>query len=152
MPHFPYFYSADGSANPDEKVFGDSMITGKTDFAGYILYQSKIGGNSEPPDRKYRRACCYYCSKRSRHHRYSRFKKGRCLSQFLCIYFPDKDYHRLYEGMSNVNSFRVVLDQYFGQSLPLLPDHSIFSNSACCLFPDYYRLFLSPMFAPQKYW
>jgi hypothetical protein len=43
-------------------------------------------------------------------------------------YFPDRDYHLLYSKISPVNSFRVVFNEYFGQSNPLLPDRSYKSN------------------------
>jgi hypothetical protein len=43
-------------------------------------------------------------------------------------YFPDQDYHLLYSNISPVNSFRVVFNTYFNQSIPLLPDHSYKSN------------------------
>lgn len=42
-------------------------------------------------------------------------------------YFPDHDYSKLYPSITPVNSFRVVLDQYFGANYPLLEDHSYFS-------------------------
>lgn len=41
-------------------------------------------------------------------------------------YFSDGDYNNLYEGISPVNSFRVILNKYFSQSFPLLKDSSIF--------------------------
>lgn len=41
---------------------------------------------------------------------------------FTSYYFPDRDYSRLYDSISPVNSFRTVLNQYFGEDLPLLPD------------------------------
>lgn len=44
-------------------------------------------------------------------------------------YFPDGKYDRLYPSITLVNSFRVVLSQYFGANLPLLPDRSFFSNN-----------------------
>ncbi len=37
-------------------------------------------------------------------------------------YFPDQDYSRLYSTITPVNTFRVVLDQFFQRSYPLLPD------------------------------
>jgi hypothetical protein len=37
-------------------------------------------------------------------------------------YFPDGNYSRLYKTITPVNSFRVVLDQFFQRSYPLLPD------------------------------
>ena len=41
-------------------------------------------------------------------------------------YFSDGDYSQLYDGISPVNSFRVVLNKYFCQSLPLLKDSSVY--------------------------
>jgi hypothetical protein len=40
-------------------------------------------------------------------------------------YFPDKDYSMLYDSISPVNSFRVVLNKYFQAGLPLLKDSTI---------------------------
>jgi hypothetical protein len=42
------------------------------------------------------------------------------------VYYPDKDYHLLYDSISGVNQFRVVLNKLFGQDLPLLKDSSIY--------------------------
>jgi hypothetical protein len=44
-------------------------------------------------------------------------------------YFPDnrgKQY--LYDSISPVNTFRVILNAYFGEHLELLPDRSYYSN------------------------
>jgi hypothetical protein len=40
-------------------------------------------------------------------------------------YFSDKDYSGLYESISPVNSFRVVLNKYFNAGMPLLKDSTI---------------------------
>lgn len=37
-------------------------------------------------------------------------------------YFPDKSTSALYDTITPVNSFRVLLNTYFGENLPLLPD------------------------------
>lgn len=42
------------------------------------------------------------------------------------IYFPNKNYASLYHSISSVNTFRVVLNTYFQQRLPLLKDSSYF--------------------------
>lgn len=47
------------------------------------------------------------------------------LPNFSAVYFPDSDYRRLYDTISPVNIFRVVLNQYFDQQFPLLKDSSI---------------------------
>ena len=39
-------------------------------------------------------------------------------------YFPDHDYRQLYQSITPVNSFRVVLDHFFNADYPLLPDIS----------------------------
>ncbi|HEX4851503.1 MAG TPA: sulfatase-like hydrolase/transferase, partial [Puia sp.] len=44
---------------------------------------------------------------------------------FTAIYFPDQDYKNLYQTISPVNMFRVVLNQYFFQHLPILADSSV---------------------------
>jgi hypothetical protein len=43
-------------------------------------------------------------------------------------YFPGQRYDDLYQRISPVNSFRVVLHTFFGASLELLPDKSYFST------------------------
>lgn len=39
-------------------------------------------------------------------------------------YFPDRDYSRVHDSISPVNTFRVILNQFFGTTLSLLPDES----------------------------
>lgn len=41
------------------------------------------------------------------------------------IYFPDHNYEMLYNSISPVNTFRIVLNKYFNAQLPLLKDTSI---------------------------
>jgi hypothetical protein len=43
-------------------------------------------------------------------------------------YFPEGRYDELYQTISPVNSFRVVLNTFFGATLDLLPDKSYFST------------------------
>jgi hypothetical protein len=43
-------------------------------------------------------------------------------------YFPDHNYSRLYPSITPVNSFRVILSNYFGQNYPPLKDLSYFSD------------------------
>ncbi len=49
------------------------------------------------------------------------------MSNLNAYYFPDRDYHQLYPSITPVNSFRVILDQYFGEQYPLLEDKVYFS-------------------------
>ncbi len=56
-------------------------------------------------------------------------------------YLPGSDRAGLYPSISPVNSFRVIIDRYFGGQLPLLPDQSCTMDSAsdpysCVAVPD----------------
>jgi len=50
------------------------------------------------------------------------------MSIFNAYYFPGGDEGMLYPSITPVNTFRVVLDRYFGQNLPLLEDRMYFSD------------------------
>ena len=50
------------------------------------------------------------------------------MSILNAYYFPGGRYEGLYQEISPVNSFRVVLNTFFGAKLPLLPDRSFFST------------------------
>ncbi len=43
-------------------------------------------------------------------------------------YFPDRNYTSLYPSISPVNSFRVLLDRYFGGNYALIPDRHYYST------------------------
>jgi len=49
------------------------------------------------------------------------------LSILNALYFPDRNYSRLYKSISPVNTFRVILDQFCGFDMNLLDDKSYFS-------------------------
>ena len=53
-----------------------------------------------------------------------------CFPILNAYHFPDADYNLLYPEITPINSFRVVLNQYFNANLPLLPDESFFYELA----------------------
>ncbi|HKH61438.1 MAG TPA: sulfatase-like hydrolase/transferase [Flavitalea sp.] len=44
------------------------------------------------------------------------------------IFLPDRNYGPWYDGMSNVNQFRMLLNSVFGQRLPLLKDSIVYQS------------------------
>lgn len=50
------------------------------------------------------------------------------MSNFCAYYLPDEGASQLYQDMTPVNAFRVVLNHYFGAELELLEDRSYFST------------------------
>ena len=57
--------------------------------------------------------------------------ENTCLGERMPIlnayYLPGQKTEALYPSISPVNSFRVVLNEYFDQDLPLLPDRQYFA-------------------------
>jgi hypothetical protein len=51
------------------------------------------------------------------------------MANLMTYYFPDHDYSKLYPTITPVNSFRVILKQYFNEDIGLLPDKSYFSDN-----------------------
>ncbi|MGB8982444.1 MAG: sulfatase-like hydrolase/transferase [Anaerolineales bacterium] len=52
---------------------------------------------------------------------------GERFSILNAYYFPDQDYSALYPSISPVNSFRVVLNQFFDTNYDLIPDRHYYS-------------------------
>ena len=50
------------------------------------------------------------------------------MSILNAYYFPNQDYRGLYQDITPVNSFRVVLNTFFGARLEILPDRSHYST------------------------
>ena len=52
--------------------------------------------------------------------------KKECFYILNAMYYSDKDYGGLYNSISSVNTYRVLLNKYFGTRLPLLRDTSYY--------------------------
>jgi len=129
MPHFPYFFDENGAPYPDEVIYTDSLITDKKKFAGYISYTNKKA--EELVNSILKRSAGNDIIIIQSDHSIADMdwsRKNDAFRNFSAFYFPDRDYRQLYAGMSNVNTFRVILNKYFGQQLPLLPDISFYTR------------------------
>lgn len=52
-------------------------------------------------------------------------KREKQFMNLNCFYFSDKNYAGLYDSISSVNTFRVLLNKYFHSGIPLLKDSTI---------------------------
>ena len=127
LPHHPYYYDSLGNRrqNLDQSPIVEQE---KSDYIQYLVYTNKrllnlidsIQVNSKKPpiimlmsDHGYRRFA-------GDQHKDFQF---RTLNS---IYLPGGDYTGFYDGMSNVNQMRVLLNTQFRQQLPMLKDSSSF--------------------------
>ncbi len=62
------------------------------------------------------------------HHNLENTNVKERFSILSAYYFPDQDYSTLYQGISPVNTFRIVFNKYFNTKYEILDDHSYFSD------------------------
>jgi hypothetical protein len=125
MPHYPYYFDSKGEPRPFETLI-DTGHLNKTNFLEYLLFTNQkllelIDGiqssSANPP-------VIILMSD----HGFRYFKNQDPAYLFMtlnAVYFPNRNYTQFYEGMTNVNQFRVILNSLLGQKLPLLKDSTI---------------------------
>ncbi len=127
LPHEPFYLHADGS-----EVSDTLLVKGGIDEKKAYLEQVQY------TNRLLAQLMTYVAPKGQRprvviiegDHGYRSFGGGNASSKEFpnlnAYYFSDGDHARLYDGISPVNSFRVVLNKYFRQNLPMLKDSSVY--------------------------
>lgn len=126
LPHGPYYFDSSARKIPIELM----MERGNRheDYLSHVAYTNKymiapivdsIFSNAKRPfviiiqgDHGYRN--------------YPPEKLSLEFENFNAIYFPGKDYRLLNDSMTSVNTFRMVVNQFFRQQLPLLKDSLIY--------------------------
>ncbi len=144
-PHPPFAFNADGSAKKLDRVFlfndqnsflmvgtSDEYLEGYVDQINYIqrktieMVDQILDHSTEP----------FILILQADHgpgsQSYAMNLEGVNLEERMSIlnayYFYDQNYQDLYPTITPVNTFRLVLDQYFDQSLPLLENHHFYST------------------------
>jgi hypothetical protein len=126
LPHEPYFLDSVGRLTSDTAILANT-INLKEGYVGQVIYSNEI-------IKKIIRAVSNIKNKKvviiEGDHGFRNYEPGvpeeKVFMNLNTYYFSDGDYKTLYNNISPVNSFRVVLNKYFCQSLPLLKDSSVF--------------------------
>ena len=127
MPHFPYFYDSSGRAVSTDSLYNDSLITDRSRFSGYITYTNKIV--TRLLDTLFQNGAGKNIIIIQSDHGIADFdfsRKKDAFKNYIAIYFPDRNYALLHDSISNVNTFRIILNNYFNMNVPLLKDSSIY--------------------------
>ena len=123
MPHYPYYFDSKGNPLPIEKLGGLSRANAN-DYIEYLQYGNKrllelvdniLNSSVSPP-------LIIVLSDHGFRHPEKNADRAYDFINLNAVYFPDGNYSRFYDSISNVNEFRVIFNQYFGQRLPLLND------------------------------
>jgi hypothetical protein len=121
MPHFPHILNEEGQFNDPKLQYSQDT------YLGYLKYCNQrivpvidkiLSSSTTPP-------IILLMSD----HGFRGFSNTANPKYFFmnlnAIYLPDQNYNAWYDGMSNVNQFRVLFNQEFNQQLPLVKDTSI---------------------------
>jgi hypothetical protein len=126
LPHEPYLYKADGEFQPRSLYYDNSNP--KEKFLAQTIYTNSIITNllnelTRPRERPYTIII-------EGDHGFRDFEnksdKSKVFQNLNAYYFSDQNYKGLYDSISPVNSFRVILNKYFNQHLQLLKDSSVY--------------------------
>ncbi len=127
LPHHPYYYDSAGNRTPYNSTTHSFPDT-KTDYIQYMHYSNRKllsiidhirAVSAHPPviilmsDHGYRQ----YTEPTDPYHYFTTLN---------AVLLPGGNYSAFYDGMTNVNQFRVLLNTQFGQQLPLLKDSTSF--------------------------
>jgi hypothetical protein len=126
LPHEPYYYKRDGNFWPDSMLLQSGNP--KEKFLEQTIYSNSV----------IERITNILTQNRSRpyviilqgDHGFRDFdtklEKNKIFKILNTYYFSDRNYDLLYDSISPVNSFRVVLNKYFDQQYKLLADSSVY--------------------------
>jgi len=123
MPHYPYYFDSKGNPMAMEKLGGFKRVNAN-DYIEYLQYGNRrilelidniLKGSVSPP-------LIIVLSDHGFRHPEKKVDPAYDFVNLNAVYFPDRNYSQLYDRISNVNQFRLIFNQYFGQRLPMLKD------------------------------
>ena len=127
MPHYPYYYDSTGR----QRELVELTTELHTDTAAFVSYLKYANG-------RFLTMIDQLLANKSRNsiiilvgdHGFRNFRHKRDRDYYfmnlLAVRYPHQDSGTLYHTMSNVNLLRVILNDQFGQRLPLLEDRTRF--------------------------
>ncbi len=127
LPHGPYYLKRDGSLVSDTSIIKQDInkVESYLEQLRYTNTLLKDFFKKMPANSKRERVIIIQGDHGLRELNKS-FSKDVMFMNLNTYYFSDLNYNGLYDGISPVNTFRVVLNKYFCMDLPLLKDSSIF--------------------------
>lgn len=127
MPHYPYFYNENGEMN-DLEILSEGQQTRQKEYLGYLKYANKkflhlidriLSGSAKPP-------IILFMSDHGFREFSTPVDPKYHFMNVNAVYLPNKKKEEFYNGMSNVNQFRNILNLQLGQNFSMLRDSTIF--------------------------
>lgn len=125
MPHYPIAFDSTGRRiTPFWKRKSFAMKDVDEAYLQYLVYANKRLEKfiAELQQRTQGKAIILLMSDHGYRTNDAKFESRFHYAVFNAVYLPGKNYGEWYDGMSNVNEFRALLNTSFGQQLPVLKD------------------------------
>ena len=127
LPHEPFFLDSNGNSYSDTSILLNKIDL-KEGYLGQLKYANTLLKDMIPKVSKDLGRDKVVIIEGD--HGYRDFDekvpKSKVFMNLNAYYFSDGDYTLLYDSISPVNTFRVVLSKYFSQSLPAIKDSSVY--------------------------
>ncbi|RYY88692.1 MAG: hypothetical protein EOO15_08305 [Chitinophagaceae bacterium] len=127
LPHYPYFYKADGTPNEPNLLTEPNNVDPAL-YVGYLQYGNRrllqlvdgiLQSSARPP-------IVFLISDHGFRGDTRTIPEAAQQLTLNAVLLPSRKYEQWYTGISNVNHLRVFLNTQFGQRLPLLPDSTYY--------------------------
>jgi hypothetical protein len=127
MPHYPYYFDKNGNPYPLEYLSEGNQAS-QEKYIEYLQYCNNqfldlidqiLRASKTPP-------IILFMGDHGFRHFTTPVDPSYHFMNMNAIYLPRKKYNSFYDGMSNVNVFRVLLNTQFNLQLPLLKDSTSF--------------------------
>jgi hypothetical protein len=127
MPHEPFYLKEDGTLQPDSLIIKNTLDL-REGYISQVKYTNQLMGELLKSFKKGRNKPKVVIIMGDHGYRYYALdaEKNKEFPILNAYYFPDETPVELYDSISPVNSFRLVLNRYFCQDLPFLSDSSIY--------------------------
>jgi hypothetical protein len=128
LPHPPFFYNSNGELNKINEVVTKKSFRNKNLFLSYLQFTNNI----------ILEVCSNILKKDSTSliilesdHGFTDFECAPTetsldFKNYIAFYFPDRNYSSVYDTLSNINTFPIVLNKYFGTHIQLHKDSTIY--------------------------
>lgn len=128
MPHAPFVFAADGRLKTPKELSPLEGTESLSDYTGYLPYTNaklkKLVTDIQQNTKN--TAVIILMGDHGLRCEIPGEDHSHYFQNLNAVYFPERDYHLLYDSISGVNQFRVVFNQLFGQQMPLLKDSTLF--------------------------
>lgn len=126
MPHFPFFFDRFGKQRPDSLLIEEAKNQNPANYIEYLPYVNNKIQELVNAIQHNTASSAVIILQGDHGFRYGNYGGIDIFRNLNASYFPDGNYTKLYDSMSNVNYFRATFNTLFNQQFPLLKDSTIF--------------------------